>query len=511
MLGSNATVQWEDPDGWAGDARLANFVHPDDRDRLAHCLEAGGRQELTARVLDDDGQWRTAQVTLTALTLAAGPEGQVFVCIRDAPGDATPPADLIKRANEDSLTELDNRASLLAHLRAAEAADDDSSLAVLYLDVDHFKSVNDRLGHTAGDTVLRTVAQRLRAAIRPGDTVARIGGDEFVVVAASVGNAEVATEIAERVRVLVGAPVKIGGRQITPTVSVGVAVGLGRAAPALLEQADVALYRAKHNGRNRTEVYIPDPSRNGSVTAPEDVLGAALEGDGLVAVYQPVVDLIRGRVSDVEALMRLRVDSGRLENPEALLRLAEESGLIVSLGAGMLDLACREAATWGADGPGLLWRISSRQLHEARAADQILTTLDGHGVAPHRLAVEVTESTLTQPGPPARRNLDRLANGGVRTVINGFGAGPASLALLRQFVPDALALDDAFLVGLGHDARHTAVLEGIAALGRTLGVTMIAKGVSDEDQVRLLASWASPAAKVRCGEGPCLPANSRVG
>jgi EAL domain-containing protein (putative c-di-GMP-specific phosphodiesterase class I) len=232
------------------------------------------------------------------------------------------------------------------------------------------------------------------------------------------------------------------------------------------------------------------------VAAPEEVLGEALDRDGLVVMYQPVVELATGRIVTIEALMGLRGAGGHVETPDALLHLAEESGLIVSLGAGMLDLACRQVA---ASPSGLSWPMSARQLDEPRAADQVLATLAAHQLTPHRLAIEVTERTLSQPSQAARRNLDRLGQAGVRLVVQDFGAGPASLALLRDFTPDAVKLDAGFMVGFGQVPRLTALVEGIVALGRSLGLTVIAQGVADADQVALLQ-------RLGCdqGQGPYL-------
>jgi len=499
VLDSDGTVAWESPDGWARGAHLANFVHPNDHSALDDTFaraheDPGSRHTVQGRIVNAAGDWRPAEITI-----ATGPNGAaeapgILVTIRETRGDAEPAADLVRRASEDSLTELDNRATLLTRLRTAEAAADDASLAVFYLDVDHFKKVNDRHGHAIGDKVLRTVAERLRTAIRPGDTVARIGGDEFVVVAAEVTREEVASEIAERIRAGMATPIRIGGRHVSATISVGVAVGPTRRALSLLEHADVALYRAKGLGRNRAELYRAEGAgRRAGVPGADEVLGEALDRDGLVVVYQPIVELAGRQVVALEALLRLHPDTGPLQTPDALLHLAEESGLIVSLGAGLLDHASRQIASWPdlesnerSETPNLVWPMSARHLEQPRAADQALGILAAHGLAPRRLSVEVTERSLIQPGPNARRNLDRLVQRGVGLVMQDFGAGPASLALLRHFSPTALKLDSAFMTGFGRDARHTALVEGIVALCRALGITMIAQGVEDSHQVDLL-------------------------
>ena len=317
-------------------------------------------------------------------------------------------------AAPDSLTSLPGRDEAMARLRAAELAGDEAVIAVLYIDVDQFKRVNDRVGHGGGDAVLLAVADRLRAAVRPGDVVSRFGGDEFVVVAGGVTDAPSAAVIAERIRSGVSEPVRVDGRRLSVTVSVGVAVGPGSSARSLLEQADSALYRAKEAGRNRVETFQPgDRVRSSRQVRPETVLAATLDRGGLGVAYEPIVDLTTGAVGAMRVSLRALGgaglsqrggdldldpsfqsppdqvtgahdtgdgdmgdgdmgdgdmgdgDSGYAdqgaggvgdeadhEHPEALLRLAEESGLIVSLGAGLLDAACTEACGWpkGEDG-----------------------------------------------------------------------------------------------------------------------------------------------------------------
>jgi diguanylate cyclase (GGDEF)-like protein len=490
VVSTDGTVTWESPEGWARGTRLVDFVHPKDRRAFGVALAAatsdpGSQHTVKGRVAYAAGDWRPAELTIAT----HGTDS--LVTIRETFGHPEAAADLVRRANQDSLTELANRAALQARLRAAEAGSGDASIALLYLDVDHFKRINDRHGHPIGDRVLRTVAERLRAAIRPGDMVARIGGDEFVVVAAEVSRDEVAAEIAERIRASMALPIRVGGRHVTATVSVGVAVGSARQATALLEHADAALYRAKGLGRNRAERYQGQGGgRHGVQPAIDEVLGEALDRDGLIVVYQPIIELASRRVVAVEALLRLRSDHGPLQTPDALLHLAEESGLIVSLGAGLLDQACYQAATWSemftdkaADTPNLVWPMSTRHVEQPRAADQALAILDAHGIPSHRLWVEVTERSLARPGPNARRNLDRLLTRGVHLVVQDFGAGPASLAWLRSFSPDAVKLDAMFMVGFGRDPRSTALVTGIVALCRPLGTAVVAQGVKDAAQV----------------------------
>ena len=441
---------------------------------------------------------------------------------RDRAGGSTTP---------DSLTSLPGRDEAMERLRAAESSGVETEIAVLYIDVDYFKRVNDRVGHGGGDAVLLAVADRLRAAVRPGDVVSRFGGDEFVVVAGGVAGATAAEIIAERIRSGVSEPVRVEGRRLSVTVSVGVAVGPGVGARSLLEQADSALYRAKELGRNRVETFqLGDRVRGTRQVRPETVLAATLDRGALSVAYEPIVDLSTGAVGAMRISLRAlgpepignrsegrnsedsedsqgvdvadHADSEELghEHPEALLRLAEESGLIVSLGAGLLDAACDEACGWpkGEDGwpaVNLVWPMTARQLEEPRSADQVLGILDERGLPPGWLAVEVSEQGLTMAGPVTKRTITRLNEGGVKIMIGGFGEVVGSLALIREFPVDSLVLAPAFIHGLGAESSRIRLVNALLAFGRLLDIDVAVQGVTTETEVTLLKAlgcrWAS--------------------
>lgn len=532
LLRADGTVLWENPQGWAAGAHLASFIHPSGRRILEESvgLVLGGRatsRDFATEVVSSDREWRRCNVDVSAAPRDY--TDVVFVTIREERRDFEGSAGGLGAAH-DTLTALASREAVQARFREA-AEDGGGSLAVFYIDVDHFKRINDRLGHAGGDSVLLAVADRLRTAVRPGDLVSRFGGDEFVVVAGGVDNPSVAAVIAERIRSGMEAPVRASGRTINVTLSVGSAVGDGRNGEVLLEQADTALYRAKELGRDRAEMYRPgDRIRGSRHDGADALLAGALESGRLGVVYEPIVDLISG----APVMMRVSLGSqgggflgnathrvggaggvdgagdggppggnGETIGPEQtrdLLRLAEESGVIVSLAAGMLDQACDSAGEWPADGDGrptvgLVWPMTERQLDEPRAAEQVLGTLAEHRAPPSWLMVEVSEDSLANPGPAVLRTLDQLQAAGVRIMLGGFGGEPGGMSTVRRFSLDALLLDESFLDGFGEDRRQTRLMTAVLGFGRLLEVDVAVRGVRTDAQATLLralgCNWAS--------------------
>ena len=549
LVRSDGTVVWETPEGWAAGAHLSSFIHPSGGRILDEAITSvvGGRaarREFECETVGADRQWKhcvlevsaapreyteIAFVTIreldqqrsegrTATTdsgTVAGRYGAVDAAPRPGvhwaepnptPVDPDVPALAGSGGGStgvalDALTSLANRDAVIARLR--EAADSGAGqLAVFYIDVDHFKRINDRLGHAGGDAVLLTVADRLRTAVRPGDLVSRFGGDEFVVVANSVDDAGVAAVIAERIRAGLDAPVRANGRSISVTLSVGAAVGEGREGRGLIEKADTALYRAKERGRDRVEIFRAGDRIIGSREARTDaVLAEALDNGRLDVFYEPIIQLASG------APVMMRVSLGALggdeegaEEPESLLRLAEESGLVVSLGAGVLDRACDAASTWPADEDGrprvgLVWPMSSRQLEEPRAAEQVISTLKSHGAPLSWLMVEVSEDSLSQPGPAVLRTLDQLHAGGVRIMLSGFGGGSGGIPALRRFAIDALLMDRSLIDGITEDRRALRLVTATLGFGRLMELEVVVPGVDTEAEATLLralgCNWAS--------------------
>jgi diguanylate cyclase (GGDEF)-like protein len=402
--------------------------------------------------------------------------------------------ELETRASIDPLTGLANRATFRTRLLAtlARPARQEAIPAVLFVDLDDFKDVNDSLGHAAGDAMLRLVADRLREAVRPGDLVARLGGDEFAVLLDGVPNSAAALAVAERTVAALGAPVQIHGHRLGLAASIGLALRLGDSdAETLLRQADLAMYTAKANGKNRVEMY--DAALDQAVgeyhALKADVVGAAQRGE-LVVDYQPVVELGTGKAIGVEALVRWQHPTRGLLPPLSFIGLAEETGAIIDIGSWVLAAACREARTWqlGHARPDLFVavNVSVRQLDQPGFADHVKEVLDGTGLDPSRLVVEVTESVLADPRSGAAAALESLRKTGVKVAIDDFGTGYCSIGYLSRLPIDILKVDRSFVSGEPRGPQADALLAAIIGLAQRLGLDIIAEGIEDAVQLARL-------------------------
>jgi diguanylate cyclase (GGDEF)-like protein len=398
------------------------------------------------------------------------------------------------QALHDPLTGLPNRALFRDRLQHALARSrrHGGTLAVLFLDVDNFKVVNDSLGHEAGDELLTALAPRLAEAVRSGDTVARFGGDEFVLLCEEVADEREAVEIAQRVKECFARPLRIAGGEHFVTASIGVALpSTGHNDPdSLLRDADAAMYQAKERGRARYEVFDADMRASAVKRLQvEAELRRALERDEMRLVYQPVIDIDPGRIVAVEALLRWHHPEHGVVPPLDFIPVAEESGLIVPLGTWVLREAMLKAVHWrrmcGPDDTPVVVSVnlSARQVSEPDLVPTVVRLLEETQVDPRQIALEITETVLVEDTATAAKTLHELENLGVRLVLDDFGTGYSSLGYVKRFPLSFLKIDRSFVAELGGDGRNDAIISAIAEMSRALGARVVAEGVETEDQL----------------------------
>ena len=399
----------------------------------------------------------------------------------------------------DALTGLPDRASFLAGLRARAAHG--GSLAVLFLDLDDFKLINDGFGHETGDRLLLEVAARLHSAVRPGDIVARLGGDEFTVLCSGVEDERAAREIAGRLHRAFREPFSIAGqrRQVRASIGCRLSDGHGLAeADELLRDADVAMYQAKGAGKDRVELFS-EATRALIVRRlqlEQDLRGALAAGE-LEVHFQPQVEFATGRVAGAEALVRWRHPHDGNVPPLEFVGVAEETGLIVPLGAFVLDEACRRLAAWRAAGLAIpvTVNLSVHQLGDPELVERVREMLDRHRVPPSSICLELTESALMGAGEGPLRALEELKGLGLYLAVDDFGTGYSSLAALKRLPVEVLKVDRSFVDGLGTDPGDSAIVAAILSLAHALGLHVVAEGVETGLQASQLAALGCPVAQ----------------
>ena len=391
------------------------------------------------------------------------------------------------RALHDPLTNLPNRTLFLDRLHQAEqrAARSGGCMAVLFLDLDGFKTVNDSLGHGAGDELLVAVATRLDGVLRAGDSAARLGGDEFAILVEGLAAEQEAITVAERVLAALRAPFAIGGQDVGARASVGIATARGPGSD-LLRDADLAMYQAKTEGRDRIVAY--DCAMHVAMVervALERDLRHALERDQLRLAFQPIVDLASGTVLATEALLRWRHPERGSIAPGEFVPLAEETGLIVPIGSWVLEAACRQATEW--DGVPVTVNVSSVQLRSTDFPATVAATLATTGLPADRLILEITESVLVQDVERTAEQLTELKQLGVRIAIDDFGTGHSSLQYLQRLPIDTLKIPKPFVDELAGERGDGVLAEAILDLARSFGLRVIAEGIEvDAQRTRLL-------------------------
>ena len=399
-------------------------------------------------------------------------------------------------AKHDRLTGLPNRAMLEEHMQVAiaKARRNHTLAAVVFIDLDSFKAINDNFGHHVGDQLLVEVASCLKVHVREGDTVSRLGGDEFVVLIEDLVDATEVAAVIERVFGCVGRYYRIGDYQTYVTWSGGVAIYPqdGADAQTLIKHADTAMYQAKGAGANQVRLYDAAMSQDvASQLALRDELRKAIEQSQFQVFYQPIVDVTRRKTIGVEALVRWQHPTQGLVPPSTFIELAEQTGLITAIGRQVLEQACRDVGEWWREGLGELSlhvNVSAKQLGQADLAATILDLLEANGLPPQALAIEVTESALIEDADAAEALFAKLKREGVGISLDDFGTGYSSLAYVKRFDVDHIKIDRSFVGGLPEDVSDCTLVEAILAIGDRLGPIVIAEGVETVAQLDWLAA-----------------------
>jgi diguanylate cyclase (GGDEF)-like protein/PAS domain S-box-containing protein len=510
VVGSDLSLRFQSPAvarlfGLAGRvtaAQVKELIHPDDLADARKALEKvaiapnGASTVLECRLLHRDGTWRGAEATLTNLVQDPDVQG-IVINARDVTERRALEEQLVRQALHDGLTDLPNRTLFVdrvshALLRRRERSGGD--LAVLFVDLDEFKVVNDSLGHPVGDRLLREVGLRLVPCARDGDTVARLGGDEFAILVEGPDAALTATALAERVLDALAPGIEIDGELLVVGASIGIAVlGAGPAgADELLRDADLAMYVAKRSGKNCYELY--DPSMYEAAVRRRQLsaeLRTAIDEDQLVVHYQPIVDLRGTRAVGVEALVRWLHPTRGMVSPAEFIPLAEETGLVVDLGRVVLRQACADVAAWRSAGVVdddlyVTVNLSARHLAQDSLVGDVSGALRGAGLPAANLVLEVTETTVMHDVDLTSARLAELKALGVRVAVDDFGTGFSSLSYLSRFDVDVLKVDKSFVDRLTTHDDGAVLVRAVVDLAGALGLRTVAEGIETVEQLRVL-------------------------